>query len=85
MIGHARCGSIEAATKVMDGNPDLAEKRPDGRWRNRRGMRSQVAHRYLEINLDVVWETALPALLEHLPASVGQNYPNRDDTGESYD
>ena len=36
-----------------------------------RGMRNRIAHGYLAINLDVVWDTvqtALPALLKQLPA-----------------
>lgn len=36
-----------------------------------KGMRNRIAHGYFDINLDVVWETvqtALPTLLEHLPA-----------------
>lgn len=34
-------------------------------------MRNRIAHGYFDINLDVVWETvqtALPELLERLPA-----------------
>ena len=36
-----------------------------------RGMRNRVAHGYFDINLDVVWDTAqpaLPRLLQSLPA-----------------
>ena len=36
-----------------------------------RGMRNRIAHGYFEIDLDVVWDTvktALPQLLEQLPA-----------------
>jgi uncharacterized protein with HEPN domain len=37
-------------------------------------MRNRIAHGYFDINLDVVWDTvqtALPALLEQLPAAPG--------------
>ncbi len=36
-----------------------------------KGMRNRVAHGYFDINLDMVWatvQTALPQLLERLPA-----------------
>lgn len=61
----------EAATKVMDRYPDFSTRHAEIPWRNMRGMRNQIAHGYFDINLDVVWETvksALPALLERLPA-----------------
>lgn len=43
-----------------------------GPWRAMRGMRNRVAHDYFDINLELVWDTvqtALPALLDRLPAS----------------
>lgn len=61
----------EAATKVMDGYANFIQAHPDVPWRSMRGMRNRIAHGYFDINLDVVWETvqtALPALLEQLPA-----------------
>jgi len=61
----------EAATKVMDGYAEFIEAHPEVPWRSMRGMRNRIAHGYFDINLDVVWETvqtALPALLEQLPA-----------------
>jgi uncharacterized protein with HEPN domain len=60
----------EAATKVMDSEPEFAEAHPEVPWRNMRGMRNRIAHGYFDINLDVVWETvetALPELLKQLP------------------
>lgn len=65
----------EAATKVMDGHENFTQLHPQVPWRNMRGMRNRIAHGYFDINLDVVRETvqtALPALLNHLPA-VRQN------------
>lgn len=59
----------EAATKVMDSEPEFTEAHPEVPWRNMRGMRNRIAHGYFDINLDVVWETvetALPELLKQL-------------------
>jgi len=61
----------EAATKVMDSYPKFADLHPGIPWRSMRGMRNRIAHGYFEINLGVVWDTvqtALPELLERLPA-----------------
>jgi uncharacterized protein with HEPN domain len=75
----------EAATKLMDRHPDFAVSHPDVPWRSMRGMRNRIAHGYFDIDFDVVWETvetALPVLLEHLPASPdasgGDNGGNHD-------
>lgn len=54
----------EAATKVMDGNPEYTDAHPEIPWRSMRGMRNRIAHGYFEINLDVVWDTAQQALPE---------------------
>lgn len=62
----------EAATKVMDGHAGFADAHPAIPWRSMRGMRNRIAHGYFAINLDVVWDTvqtALPALLQQLPAA----------------
>lgn len=59
----------EAATKVMDSNPEFTDAHPEVPWRSMRGMRNRIAHGYFDINLDVVWDTvqtALPELLGHL-------------------
>ncbi len=63
----------EAATKIMDRYPELANAHPGVPWRSMRGMRNRIAHGYFDINLHTVWETvqtALPELLRNLPASV---------------
>ena len=61
----------EAVTKVMDGHAEFAQAHAQVPWRKMRGMRNRVAHGYFDINLDLVWDTvqtALPNLLEQLPA-----------------
>ena len=61
----------EAATKVMDRYLEFAGAHPAVPWRSMRGMRNRIAHGYFDINLDVVWDTvqtALPALLQQMPA-----------------
>lgn len=61
----------EAATKIMDQDAAFWQVHPLVPWRSMRGMRNRIAHGYFEINFEVVWETvrtALPALLEQLPA-----------------
>jgi uncharacterized protein with HEPN domain len=62
----------EAATKLMDQYPDFTAAHPRIPWRSMRGMRNRIAHGYFDINLEVVWDTvrtALPELLQQLPAS----------------
>jgi len=62
----------EAATKVIEGHAAFADAHPEIPWRSMRGMRNRIAHGFFAINLDVVWDTvqtALPALLEQLPAA----------------
>jgi uncharacterized protein with HEPN domain len=56
----------EAATKVMDNDAEFTQGHPEVPWRSIRGMRNRIAHGYFDINLDVVWETALPELLRQL-------------------
>jgi uncharacterized protein with HEPN domain len=53
---------------VIDCYAAFAQAHPEVPWRS---MRNRITHGYFDINLDVVWETvqtALPALLEQLPA-----------------
>lgn len=61
----------EAVTKLMDSYAAFAQAHAQVPWRSMRGMRNRVAHGYVNINLDAVWETvqtALPELLRQLPA-----------------
>lgn len=58
----------EAATKVLDRYAAFTQAHPKVPWR---GMRNRIAHGYLDIKLDAVWNTvqlALPELLKQLPA-----------------
>ena len=60
----------EASSKIMDNDPEFADRHPQVPWRAMRGMRNRIAHGYFEINFDVVWDpvrTALPDLLAKLP------------------
>lgn len=61
----------EAATQIMKDHADFIVRQPEVPWREMKGMRNRIAHGYFDINLDVVWDTvktALPQLLERLPA-----------------
>jgi uncharacterized protein with HEPN domain len=61
----------EAATKTMDGYAKFIEAHAEVPWRSMRNMRNRMAHGYFDIDLDVVWETALtwlPALRKQLLA-----------------
>ncbi len=61
----------EAATKVMDGYAEFAQRHPAVKWRSMRGMRNRMTHGYFAMDLEVVWDTAqtaLPELLKQLPA-----------------
>ena len=59
----------EAATKLLNENPEFTERFPEVPWRNMRGMRNRIAHGYFDIDLEIVWETgkkSLPELSELL-------------------
>ncbi len=61
----------EAATRIMDRHAAFAEAHPEIPWREIRRMRNKVAHGYLAIDFDIVWDVVkreLPALLERLPS-----------------
>jgi len=61
----------EAATKLLKDYGKFLDQHPDVPWRSMKGMRNRIAHGYFDIDLEVVWETvqtALPQLLEQLPA-----------------
>ena len=77
----------EAATKVMDLNVEFVASHLEIPWRSMRGMRNRIAHGYFDINLDVVWDTvqtALPELLERLPA-IRQDAIDADDNSPAPD
>ncbi len=61
----------EAATKLVDENPDFANQHPEISWKQMRGMRNRMAHGYFEIDLDIVWDTvqlSLPELERNIAA-----------------
>lgn len=75
----------EAATRVMDGYAAFTQVHAGVPWRSMRNMRNRMAHGYFDINLDVVWETALewlPALQKQLPAvRLDAEMKDRNDSG----
>ena len=55
----------EATSRVMDEYPEFAARFDSVPWQKMRGMRNRIAHGYMNINLDTVWDTvqtAVPAL-----------------------
>jgi uncharacterized protein with HEPN domain len=59
----------EAATQIMDRDPDFAARHPEIPWRSMRGMRNRIAHGYFELDLGTVWATVksdLPPLIQRL-------------------
>jgi len=61
----------EATTRILDRYPAFAVRHPEISWQAMRGMRNRIAHGYIDINYNIVWEaveTALPGLLARLPA-----------------
>lgn len=63
----------EAATKILDADPELARANPDVPWRSMRGMRNRMIHGYFETNFELVWETAsvqIPPLIGQLSGIV---------------
>ena len=59
----------EASVRMAEEYPEFAADHPDIPWVKIRGMRNRIAHGYLSINLDTVWDTsktAIPDLLGKL-------------------
>jgi Uncharacterized conserved protein len=59
----------EASVRLADEFPLFVEEHPEFPWVKIRGMRNRIAHGYLSINLDTVWQTsktAIPDLLDRL-------------------
>jgi uncharacterized protein with HEPN domain len=50
-------------------SPDFKERRPEVRWDLIAGMRNRLVHAYLDVDLDIVWNT-LDTELPHLRAVV---------------
>lgn len=65
----------EATARVMEEFPAFVADFPDIPWSKMRGMRNRIAHGYMNINLETVWDTtqtAIPDLLDKL--SLLQNW-----------
>jgi len=61
----------EAAAQAASVAPELTTAYPRIPWQNMRGMRNRIAHGYFEVDLDLVWTTAveaLPGLIAEFPA-----------------
>jgi len=59
----------EATSRIMDEFPDFAAEFSTVPWRNMRGMRNRIAHGYMNVSIDTVWDTvqtAVPALNDAL-------------------
>jgi len=62
----------EAARLISD---ELQEKHPELPWSEMRAIRNKIVHDYLEINADVIWDTAqtdLPALKAQIEKLLGK-------------
>ncbi|WP_326544080.1 HepT-like ribonuclease domain-containing protein [Pseudorhodoferax sp.] len=63
----------EAANRLQKEAPSFLAAHPEIPWDRIRGIRNRLAHGYLEINLDLVWNTltsALPDLVTQLDAVI---------------
>ncbi|WP_288425795.1 DUF86 domain-containing protein [uncultured Agrobacterium sp.] len=59
----------ETVVHLLDEYPEFAADFSYIPWKQIRGMRNRIAHGYMTINLDTVWDTtqhAIPELLEKL-------------------
>lgn len=59
----------EVAVRLLEEYPDFAADFSDIPWKQIRGMRNRIAHGYMTINIDTIWDTAqhaVPELLEKL-------------------
>ena len=59
----------EVATKLLKEYPQFAQQHTTIPWKSMKGMRNRIAHGYFDVDLDIVWETAvtsLPQLLKQL-------------------
>jgi uncharacterized protein with HEPN domain len=61
----------EAATRIMDDHPEFVAEFAGVPWLKIRGMRNRIAHGYMSINVETVWDTvqtSIPDLLDELHA-----------------
>lgn len=65
----------EMAARIIDDHPEFVDDFSDVPWKKIRGMRNRIAHGYMTINLDTIWDTtqsAIPDLIDKL--SLLQNW-----------
>jgi uncharacterized protein with HEPN domain len=58
-----------ATSRIMEEYPEFAAEFSNVPWQKMRGMRNRIAHGYMSMNLDAVWDsaqTAIPDLLDQL-------------------
>ena len=61
----------EAVSRLEAQHADFVARFPETQWQKIRGMRSRIAHGYFELDLEIVFDTALkalPELTQQLPA-----------------
>lgn len=61
----------EAVSRIGQDDPDFFTRYPESPWRQMTGMRNRIAHGYYDLDMHVVWETAInfvPELENRLPA-----------------
>ncbi len=54
----------EATARLARDHADFLARHPEGAWRSMIGMRNRIAHGYFDLDLGVVWQTALTDLPE---------------------
>lgn len=61
----------EAAARAIEKAPDFVAAHPEIPWFAMRGLRNRIAHGYLQVDMEIVWQTtqsALPQLITQLNA-----------------
>lgn len=54
----------EAARRILEECPAFAGQHPEVPWRTIYAMRNRLSHGYLEVNLEIVWDTVRQSLPE---------------------
>lgn len=52
----------ELAAKLIDGHAEFVALHSGIPWYQMKGMRNRMAHGYFELDLDIVWDTAITAI-----------------------
>jgi uncharacterized protein with HEPN domain len=59
----------EASRRILEECPGFAEQHAEVPWKKIYAMRNRLSHGYIEVNLDVVWDTirqSLPEVEQHV-------------------